>query len=58
MPRCADLVATGLPALSVSLVTFNDAGGERRPYVVGLTGDPLRVELRRVCGDAAAALVH
>jgi hypothetical protein len=57
LPRCGDLLAAGLPTLSVSLVTSGSASGERRPYLVPISGEALRDGLAEVCGDTATVLV-
>jgi len=57
LPRCADLLAAGLPTLSVSLVTLGSPGGDRRPYLVPISGEALRDGLAEVCGDTATVLV-
>jgi len=57
LPRCANLLAAGLPRFSVNLVGLDRNGGERRPYVMAITGDDLRVALGRVCGGTLTGLV-
>jgi len=58
LPRCTDLIAAGVPRFSVNLVTFDASGGERRPYLVAMAGDELKVALTRVCGPAVSSLVR
>jgi hypothetical protein len=41
----------------VNLVSPDDTGGERRPYVMTITGDELRVAVERVCGAGLTSLV-
>jgi len=55
LPRCADLLASGLPRFSVNLVTL-DAASERRPYSMALGGEALQDALRRMCGATADGL--
>jgi len=57
LPRCADLLSAGLPRFSVNLVSLDGTGGERRPYVMPIAGDDLRVALGRVCGAPLTGLV-
>lgn len=56
LPRCSDLLASGLPRFSVNLVSL-DAASERRPYSLALDGEALQDSLRRVCGATAEGLV-
>ncbi len=51
LPKCADLLASGLPRLSVNLVRAGSVA-ERRPYSLALAGAPLRDALRRMCGPS------
>jgi hypothetical protein len=57
LPRCVDLLPAGLPRFAVNLVGLDGTGGERRPYVMSITGDDLRVALGRVCGGTVTGLV-
>ncbi len=57
LPRCIDLLSSGPPRLSVALVGFSDPG-VRRPYLVDLSGEALRVALARLCGETATALIR
>ena len=57
LPRCVDLLAAGLPRFSVNLVGLDSTGDERRPYVMPITGDDLRVALARVCGAPLTGIV-
>jgi hypothetical protein len=57
LPGCSDLLVAGIPRFGVALVSFDASGGERRPYLMPVRGEPLRVALVRVCGEAARTLV-
>jgi hypothetical protein len=57
LPVCADLLVAGLPRFGVALVSFDANGGERRPYLMPVRGEALRVALVRLCGEAARGLV-
>jgi len=57
LPRCADLIAAGVPRFSVNLVNPDESGGLRRPYLMAIGGDELKVALSRVCGPAVSSLV-
>ena len=57
LPRCADLLAAGVPRFAVNLVALGASGGERRPYLMPIGGEPLRVALARACGPAVSVLV-
>jgi hypothetical protein len=56
LPRCADLLASGVPRFSVNLVTLEGAS-ERRPYSMALGGEALQDALRRMCGATVDGLV-
>jgi len=57
LPRCADLLAAGVPRFSVNLLALDASGGERRPYSMPIAGEALRVALARICGPAVSVLV-
>jgi len=57
LPRCTDLVAAGVPRFSVNLVSPDESGGRRRPYLMAIGGDELKFALSRLCGPAASSLV-
>lgn len=57
LPVCADLLAAGVPRFGIALVSFDANGGERRPYLMPVRGEALRVALVRLCGEAARGLV-
>ena len=57
LPRCTDLIAAGVPRFSVNLVSPDESGGRRRPYLMSIGGDELTVALSRVCGAAVSSLV-
>jgi hypothetical protein len=57
LPRCTDLIAAGVPRFAVNLVALDQSGGERRPYLMAIGGDELRITLARLCGPAVGALI-
>ncbi|MGE0818316.1 MAG: hypothetical protein AB7O74_06585 [Candidatus Nanopelagicales bacterium] len=54
LPQCFDLLSSGAPELSVRLV----ADDVRRPYLLRLHGDPLRLNVDRLCGSTVASVVR
>ena len=52
LPGCAAVLRGDRPRLTVTLV-----GEQRRPYLLPLRGDDLRLVLARLCGDEVAAVV-
>jgi hypothetical protein len=54
LPPCFDLLSSGPPTLSVRLV----ADELRRPYLLRLHGDPLRLNVDRLCGRTVATVVR
>lgn len=54
LPQCFDLLAAGPPKLPVRLVTDE----VRRPYVLRLRGDALRLNVDRLCGQTVASVVR
>lgn len=54
LPQCFDLLAAGPPTLSVRLV----ADDVRRPYLLRLHGDPLRINVDRLCGSTISTVVR
>ena len=56
LPPCEALLDTGLPRLKVSLVTPDETGGVRRPYLVALDGEDLGIGLNRLCPDLASEI--
>lgn len=54
LPQCFDLLSSGPPTLSVRLVTDE----LRRPYLLRLHGDPLRLNVDRLCGRTVATVVR
>jgi hypothetical protein len=55
LPRCVDLLGSGLPRFSVNLVRL-DATADRRPYSMAIRGEALDDALRRVCGTTVDGL--
>lgn len=54
LPQCFDLLAAGPPQLPVRLVTDD----VRRPYLLRLRGDALRLNVDRLCGQTVASVVR
>ena len=54
LPPCFDLLAAGPPQLPVRLVT----GEVRRPYLLTLRGDSLRLNVDRLCGRTVSTVVR
>jgi hypothetical protein len=52
LPGCEAVLRAGRPRLTVAL-----EGASRRPYLLDLRGDDLRLVLARLCGDEVAAVV-
>ena len=54
LPQCFDLLASGAPRLHVRLVTDD----VRRPYLLTLHGEGLRLNVDRICGPTVASIVR